>query len=146
MMIVHALTVASLCSDQQWTGRGCAKLRAQMQYCSDPTRLMVDPDLGFACQPEVNGGAVTAAAAKACAGRGGGAACAPEASVNGWMRDPGGICASPRATVSSDKETCVVPVSVKGPQGGADITAVILWGKTTSGGPIFTAEPAKPRG
>jgi hypothetical protein len=146
MMIVHALTVASLCSDQQWTGRGCAKLHAQMQYCSDPTRLMVDPDLGFACQPAVNGGAVTAAAAKACAVRGSGAACAPDASVNGWLRDPGGICASPRATVSADKETCVVPVSVKGPQGGADITAVILWGKTTSGGPIFTAGPAKPRG
>jgi len=147
MAIVQSVTIASICADQQWTGAGCAALRAHMQYCGDNTRLVVDPDLGFACQPTIDGSAVTSAAAVACAGKGGsGGACSPEADVNGWLRDPGGICASPRASVSADKETCVVPVSVKGPPGSADITAVIVWGKTTSGGPVFTTEPAKPRG
>ncbi len=144
MAILQAITIASLCADQQWAGGGCAMLKAPMQNCGDPKRQMVDPDLGFVCQPNVDGEAVTTAAATACAGRGG--ACAPEASMNGWLRDPGGICASPRTLVSADRETCVVPVSVHGPSGTADITAVILWARTTSGGPIFTAEPAKPRG
>jgi hypothetical protein len=146
MAIIQAVTIASICADQQWTGRGCATLKAPMQNCGDPKRLMVDPDVGFACQPNVDAEAVTTAAATACTGLSGGKACAPEASVNGWLRDPGGICASPGASVSADKETCVVPVSVKGPPGSEDITAVILWGKSTSGGPIFTAERAKTRG
>jgi hypothetical protein len=146
MALAQALTVASICADQQWAGGGCAALQSQLQYCADPKRLMVDPDLGFACQPTVDAEAVTTAAATVCAEQTGGGACAPEASVNGWLRDPGGICGSPRASVSADKETCVVPVSIKGPRGSADVTAVILWDKTTSGGPIFIAEPPKPRG
>ncbi|MDB4888382.1 MAG: hypothetical protein JWL61_237 [Gemmatimonadetes bacterium] len=144
MAILQAITIASICADQQWTGGGCAALKAPMQNCGDPKRQMVDPDLAFVCQPNVDGEAVTTAAAAACARQG--RICAPEVSMNGWLRDPGGICASPRASVSADKETCVVPVSVKGPRGTADITAVILWGRATSGGPIFTAEPAQPRG
>jgi hypothetical protein len=144
MAIVQALTVISLCEARQWSGRGCMALRASMAYCGDPTRLMVDPDVGYSCQPTVDVDAVTLAAQKACEARkGGGLPCHPEVSLNGWMRDPGGICTSPNAMVSTDKESCFVPVDVKGPRGSRDITALIFWGKMTAGGPIFTAEPAK---
>jgi hypothetical protein len=144
MAIVQALTVISLCETRQWSGRGCMALRASMAYCGDPTRLMVDPDVGYSCQPTVDVDAVTLAAQQACESRkGGGPPCHPEVSLNGWVRDPGGICTSPSAMVSSDKESCFVPVDVKGPRGSRDITALIFWGKMTSGGPIFTAEPAK---
>ena len=147
MMIAHALTVASICADLQWTGAGCVALRAKVLRCGNPPRLMVDPDVGFDCQPTVDAAAIARAATRACAEKGGAAgACAPEVSLNGWLSDPGGICASPRASVSADNETCVVPIGVSGPRSAADITAVILWGRTTSGGPVFTAEPAKPRG
>lgn len=146
MALAQALTVASICADQQWAGGGCAGVLAQLQFCGDPKRLMVDPDMGFACQPTVDAEAVTTAVATMCAQQNDGGTCAPTASVNGWLRDPGGICASPRASVTADKERCVVPITMKGPRGSADVTAVILWDKTTSGGPIFIAEPPKSRG
>lgn len=144
MAIVQALTVLSLCEGRQWSGHGCIELRARMAYCGDPTRLMIDPDIGYSCQPTVDVDAVKSAAQNACEARArGGTPCSPEVTVNGWVRDPGGLCASPKAMVSADKEACFVPVPVKGPRGTADITALIFWGKAASGGPIFTAEPAK---
>ena len=147
MAIVQALTVVSQCDGQQWTGRGCATLLTLMAYCPDPMRLMIDPDVGYACQPSADANAVKSAAMKACASRGNAESpCNPEVAANGWLRDPGGICASPSAMVSADQQTCVVPVAVSGPRGSADVTALIIWGKTTSGGPVFTPEPAKSPG
>ncbi len=142
--IVQALTVVSLCDARQWSDRGCIALRARMAHCGDPTRLMIDPDVGYSCQPTVDASAVKSALENACESRGrGGAPCKPEVSVNGWVGDAGGICASADATMSADKETCFVPVVIKGPRGTPGITAVIFWGRTTSGGPIFTAEPSR---
>jgi hypothetical protein len=147
MAIAQALTIVSQCEGQQWTGRGCATLLTLMAYCPDPMRLMIDPDLGYACQPKADANAVKNAAMKACATRGKAESpCHPEVATNGWLRDPGGICASPSAMVSADRETCVVPVALAGPRGTADITALIIWGKSTSGGPVFTPEPAKSPG
>jgi hypothetical protein len=147
MALVQALTVLSQCDSQQWTGRGCATLLTLMAYCPDPMRLMIDPDLGYACQPKADADAVKRAAMKACASREyAETPCNPEVATNGWLRDPGGICASPSAIVSADQGTCVVPVAVSGPRGTGDVTALIIWGKTTSGGPVFTPEPAKSPG
>ena len=142
--IVQALTVLSLCEARQWSDHGCVALRARMAYCADPTRLMIDPDVGYSCQPTVDASAVKSALENACETRGRGSApCKPDVSVNGWLRDPGGICASAGATMSPDKETCFAAVAVKGPRGRPGTTAVIFWDRTTSGGPIFTAEPSR---
>jgi hypothetical protein len=147
LAIAQALTVVSQCEGQQWAGRGCATMLTLMAYCPDPMRLMIDPDVGYGCQPRVDADAVKSAAMKACASRARSETpCNPEVAANGWLRDPGGICASPSAMVSADKQTCVVPLAVSGARGTAKGTALVIWGKTTSGGPVFTPEAAKSPG
>jgi hypothetical protein len=152
LVLAEALNVLAQCENRQWTGAGCEKLQARMRGCPDPTHIMVDPDQGYVCRATVDAEAVKDAAVRACESRttpgptGGSPCTPPNVDDKGFFHDSGDICSNPKANVSPDGETCIVPLVVRAPPGAGqpDITALIIWARKTLGGPIFTPKPPTP--
>lgn len=142
------------CTRNGWKRADCRQLHARMNQCPDPTLILVDPDAGYVCAPEVDAKAVAAAAQARCEqvttpGPGGGTPCAPPdvRLGGGVLRGPANVCSDPRAYVDGGSDACILTLPVID-AARPDIRAIIQLGLERLSGPIFvlpTRDPL-PRG
>ena len=143
------------CHRTDWKYPGCASMQAAANHCPDPTQIYIDPEVGYACVPQIDTEALKEALVAECEklvnfGPDGDNPCRPP-NFDGSKRPFApedtfdNFCeSSPTTYIEPGSSSCIKVVEIK-PYGEPDIQKLYVWALNKFGGPIVVIPDRDPK-